>query len=107
MAHVFDDATTLARREVWKGSVGRFGEDDVSLPDGRRITLGVLHHLGASAIVPLLNDGRVVLLRQYRYAIRKTLWEIPAGNLDPGEAPEACALRELKEETGYTAKTLI
>lgn len=107
MAHVFEDATTLARRELWKGSVGRFGEDDVRLPDGRRFTLGVLQHPGASAVVPLLDDGRVVLLRQYRYAVRETLWEVPAGKLDPGEAPEVCARRELQEEAGYTAETLV
>ena len=107
MAHTFDDATTLARREFWKGSVGSFGEDDVRLPDGRRITLGVLHHPGAAAVVPLLPDGRVVLLRQYRYAVRATLWEVPAGKLDEGEAPETCARRELEEETGYTASKLL
>jgi ADP-ribose pyrophosphatase len=106
MTHVFDDATTLARREIWKGSVGAFGEDDIRLPDGRQFTLGVLHHPGASAVVPLLSDGRVVLLRQYRYAVRQTLWEVPAGKLDPGEHPDACARRELREETGYTAAAL-
>jgi ADP-ribose pyrophosphatase len=106
MAHVFDEAKTLARREVWLGSVGRFGEEDVLLPDGREFTLGILKHPGACAVVPLLADGRVLLLRQYRHAVRQTLWEIPAGKLDQGEAPETCARRELKEETGYSAGQL-
>jgi ADP-ribose pyrophosphatase len=106
MAHVFDEAKTLARREIWRGSVGRFGEEDVLLPDGREFTLGILKHPGACAVVPLLPDGCVLLLRQYRHAVRQTLWEIPAGKLDPGEAPEACARRELKEETGYSAGQL-
>jgi ADP-ribose pyrophosphatase len=98
---------TLARREVWTGSVGRFGEEDVELADGRSFTLGILQHPGACAVVPLLADGRVVLLRQYRHAVRETLWEIPAGKLDPGESVETCALRELREETGYSAGRLI
>jgi len=107
MAYVFDDATTLSRREIWSGSVGKFGEDEIALPDGRRFTLGLLKHPGASAVVPLLEDGRVLLLRQYRYAVRQTLWEVPAGKLDPGESPETGALRELEEETGYTAESLV
>jgi ADP-ribose pyrophosphatase len=106
MAHAFDEAKTLARREVWRGSVGRFGEEDVLLPDGRQFSLGILKHPGACAVVPLLSDGRVLLLRQYRHAVRQTLWEVPAGKLDAGEARETCALRELKEETGYSAGRL-
>jgi ADP-ribose pyrophosphatase len=107
MAYVFDDATKLSRREVWTGSAGEFGEDEILLPDGRRFTLGVLRHPGASAVVPLLDDGRVLLLRQYRYAVGQTLWEVPAGKLEPGEKPETGALRELEEETGYAADSLV
>jgi ADP-ribose pyrophosphatase len=87
--------------------VGRFGEDDIELPDGRRFTLAVLQHPGACAVVPVLPDGRVVMLRQYRYAVHQTLWEVPAGKLDPGESLEQCAQRELEEETGYRAGQLI
>jgi ADP-ribose pyrophosphatase len=87
--------------------VGRFGEDDIELPDGRRFTLAVLQHPGACAVVPVLPDGRVVMLRQYRYAVHDTLWEVPAGKLDPGESLEQCAQRELEEETGYRAGQLI
>lgn len=107
MAYVFDDAKTLSRREIWTGSVGKFDEHDIELPDGRSFTLGVLAHPGASAVVPLLDDRRVLLLRQYRYAVRQTLWEVPAGKLDPGETPEAGAVRELEEETGYVADSLV
>jgi ADP-ribose pyrophosphatase len=106
MAHEFDEAKTLARREIWRGSVGQFGVEDVQLSDARRFTLAILRHPGACAVVPLLDDGRVLLLRQYRHAVRRTLWEVPAGKLDPGEALEQCALRELKEETGYSAGSL-
>jgi ADP-ribose pyrophosphatase len=106
MPHRFHDAHTLSRRELWQGSVGRFGEEDIRLQDGREITLAILQHPGACAVVPLLDDGRVVLLRQYRHAVRETLWEIPAGKLDRAESHEACALRELQEETGYRASEL-
>lgn len=107
VAHVYDPAKRLVRRELWKGSVGRFGEEEIELPDGRRFTLGVLQHPGACCVVPLLSDGRVVMLRQYRYAVGETLWEVPAGKLDPGEELEVCARRELEEETGYIAGELI
>ncbi|MET0390416.1 MAG: NUDIX hydrolase [Polyangiales bacterium] len=107
MTHVFDDAETLIRREVWQGSVGRFGEEDIRLPDDRRLTLAILRHPGACAVVPLLPGGRVVLLRQYRHAVAETLWEIPAGKLDRGESVESCAARELREETGYRAERFI
>jgi ADP-ribose pyrophosphatase len=107
VAHEFDEAKQLARRELWRGNIGRFGEEDIELPDGRRITLAVLNHPGACAVVPLLDDGRIVLIRQYRYAVHQTLWEIPAGKIDPGEALETCAQRELEEETGYTAVRLV
>jgi ADP-ribose pyrophosphatase len=106
MTHTFEPGHTRQRRELWKGSVGSFGEEDVALPDGRRLTLAILQHPGACAVVPLLGDGRVVLLRQYRHAVRETLWEIPAGKLDPGESLTECALRELREETGFVAGLL-
>jgi len=107
MAHVFEPGRTVTRRELWQGSVGRFGEEHIALADGRRITLAVLQHPGASAVVPVHRDGRVVMLRQYRHAVRETLWEIPAGKLNAGEMPEACAQRELQEETGLCAGQLV
>lgn len=64
-------------------------------------------HPGAAVILPILSDGRVVLIRNTRFAIGTTLWELPAGTLDPGEAPAACAARELKEETGYDADRIV
>jgi len=107
MAYEFEEGQTLSRRELWSGGSGRFGEEEILLPDGRQLTLGILKHPGACAVVPVLDDGSVVLLRQYRHAVRKTLWEIPAGKLDPGEDLTTCALRELKEETGYSAHKLV
>jgi ADP-ribose pyrophosphatase len=71
------------------------------LENGRETTREIVEHRGAVAIVPLLDNGEVVLVRQYRYAIGSDLLEIPAGTLETGEKPESCAKRELEEETGY------
>jgi ADP-ribose pyrophosphatase len=75
--------------------------ETVELPNGRRVALDLVHHPGAAAVVPFLDDERVLLIRQHRHATGGALMEVPAGKLDPGESPEACAARELEEETGY------
>lgn len=85
--------------------------DTVRFPDGHVGTLEMVRHPGASAVVPLLTDltnpePQILLIRQYRYAADGVLYEIPAGRLDPGETPEACAKRELEEETGCGAGAL-
>ena len=96
-------ARLIARRVLWQGSVGSFGVDTVLLPGGRSAELALLHHPGAAAVVPFLDRERIVLLRQFRHAAGGTIWEVPAGKLDAGEDPAACAARELAEETGYRA----
>ena len=78
----------------------------VDLPNGRRVEFDLVRHPGAAAVVPFMDDGRVLLIRQFRFATGGEILEIPAGKLDPGEAPEACAARELEEETGYRAGRL-
>ena len=93
----------MSRRVLHEGSVGTFGLEEIELPSGKRITLELLRHPGAAAVVPFLDDERILLLTQYRYAAGGTIWEVPAGKLDKGEDPELCALRELEEETGYRA----
>jgi ADP-ribose pyrophosphatase len=91
----------------YTGRVISIDLDTVRFPDGSTGELEMVRHPGASAVVPLLgdldDDPEVLLIRQYRYAAEGYLYEIPAGRLDPGEAPLACAHRELAEETGYTA----
>jgi ADP-ribose pyrophosphatase len=77
--------------------------DDVRLPDGSAATREYIQHPGAVAVIPMLDDGRLVLVRQYRYPLSKVLLEFPAGKLEVGEPTLACAQRELAEETGYTA----
>ena len=91
------------RRRVYEGKILNIELDQVTLPNGHQTELEMIHHPGAAAVVPLLEDGRVVLIYQYRYAAGGYIYEIPAGKLDPGEDPVDCAKRELKEETGYTA----
>ena len=85
--------------------------DTVRFPDGSVGTLEMVRHPGASAVVPFLDrptdpDPRVILIRQYRYAAEGYLWEIPAGTLDPGDTPDSCARRELREEAGCVAGSL-
>ncbi len=77
--------------------------DDVRLPDGSAATREFIQHGGAVAVIALLGDGRVVLVRQYRYPLGKVLLELPAGKRDGGEGTLQCAMRELAEETGYSA----
>jgi len=98
----------VSGRRVYTGRVLNLDIDSVRFPDGSQGELEIIHHAGASAVVPLLDDPshpdpRIVLIRQYRYAADGYLYEIPAGRLDSGESPLLCAQRELEEETGYRA----
>lgn len=97
---------TLKSKLLHEGRHFSFLRDEVELPDGYRTYRDTVRHPGAVAIVPILPDGNVVMVRQYRYAAGRELLEIPAGTLEPGEPPLDCATRELKEETGYEAETL-
>ena len=94
----------ISGEDVYGGIFLKMKRDKVSLPDGQEAVREYLTHPGAVAIVALLDDGRVLLERQYRYPIAKTCIEIPAGKLDPNEDHLLCAQRELEEETGYSAK---
>ena len=73
------------------------------LPNGREMLLDIVHHPGASAVVPFTGDDEVLLIRQYRHAAGGTIYEVPAGKLDAGEDPAVCAARELEEEAGQRA----
>ena len=95
---------TLSREQLLKGHFLHVVRETVRLPDGGSATREFVLHPGAVAIVPLLDDGRIVLERQYRHPTGKVMIEIPAGKLDPGEGALVCAQRELLEETGYVAR---
>lgn len=96
----------LERRRVYDGRVLALDVDEVEEPQGVRAVREVVRHRGSVAALPVLDDGRVVLVRQYRYAVDERVWELPAGRLDAGETPEAGARRELEEEVGLRASTL-
>ena len=74
--------------------------------DGEIIHRDVIRHPGAALVLPVLSDGSIVMIRNYRYAVDQYLWELPCGTLDPGESPLDCAVRELKEETGFTTSNI-
>ena len=90
-------------KPIYKGTVVTLNVDTVRLPNGHTIDLEVIRHPGASAVVPLKEDGTVVLIRQFRHAANGFIYEIPAGKLHPKEDPLDCAARELEEEIGYKA----
>jgi ADP-ribose pyrophosphatase len=92
---------TLSSRRGYDGAWIHVRVDDVRLPSGRIATRETVEHPGAVGVVAVTTDGHVLLLRQSHQTIGKTLLGIPAGTLEPGESPEACARRELEEETGY------
>src|ERR1700733_9680657 len=95
--------TTAASNPVHRGRVISVSTETLRYANGREYKIDFVRHPGAAAVVALDDAGRVCLVRQYRHGIGDYLWEIPAGKLDPGEAPEVCAVRELAEETGVRA----
>ena len=99
----------LATHRMYSGKVVRLDVDTVRFPDGSTGELELIRHPGAAAVIPCASDPggpdpTILMIRQFRYATGGDLWEIPAGTLAPGEAPEACARRELLEEAGVTAE---
>lgn len=92
----------LQSEQVFKGNFLRVSRDKVRLPDGHETEREFIRHSGASVVVPVLDDGRLVLVRQFRYPLQRVILEFPAGKIDPGEPPLHTAVRELTEETGYT-----
>lgn len=95
----------LGSREIYKGRIFRLRVDTIE-DGGKERSLDIVEHPGSFAIAPLPADGRIVLVRQYRHAAGRMLWEIPAGTAEPDESCDRGAVRELQEETGYTADSL-
>lgn len=93
----------LKSKTIYKGRVLELAVDRIIEPGGVRAVRELVRHPGSVVVLPRLADGKVVLVRQFRYAARKALWELVAGSLEPGETPPQAAQRELLEETGYRA----
>lgn len=96
----------LSSKTIYKGKVVQLNLDRVREPGGITAYREVVRHPGSVVVLPHLSDGRVVLVRQYRYAARRWLWELVAGGIEHGETPRQSARRELLEETGYRAQTV-
>lgn len=96
-----ESVSVRARERVYEGRLLKIDRETVALPGGREAVLESIRHPGAAAALPILSDGRVLLVRQYRHAMGGTIVEVPAGKLDPGESPEDCARREVEEEVGH------
>ena len=92
------------RVSIYKGKVFQLVSENITLDNGVTTDMEFVLHPGAAAIVPMLNETQLLLIHQYRHPLRKFIWEIPAGTLDPEENAISCAQRELIEETGYSAK---
>ena len=97
-------AQILSSRTIYEGAIFGIRRDEVIEPSGVRATREVITHPGSVVVLPVLPDGRFLLIRQYRHATRQYLWELVAGRIDGGESPRKAAARELIEETGYRAK---
>lgn len=98
--------TPVSSEEIYRGKIVHLFRDMVRLPNGKLATREVMRHPGAVCIVPLTEQNEVLMVRQFRHPFSKVLLEAPAGKLDPNEAPEDCARRELSEETGAEAGEL-
>jgi ADP-ribose pyrophosphatase len=94
--------TTLVK----KGRVFELYTENITLPNGFTMDMEIIRHPGAAAIVAVMDDQSILLLKQYRHAVGGFIWEIPAGTLDPDEDEMTCARRELAEETGYQARQM-
>src|SRR6266436_1204470 len=97
-------AKVLNSTTIYKGPVFGIRRDEVIEPSGVRATREVITHPGSVVLLPVLPDGKILLIQQYRPATRQYLWELVSGRMDPGEPPKMAAASELIEETGYRAK---
>jgi ADP-ribose pyrophosphatase len=97
---------TISTKTIFEGKVIKVQVDEVILPDGKKATRELVKHPGAVAIIPITSDGKIVMVEQFRKPLERSIIEIPAGKLEPGEKPEFTAIRELEEETGYGAMDL-
>jgi ADP-ribose pyrophosphatase len=101
------DVSVLSSERMFDGKVFEIDRDRVRMPNGRTVTVDVVRHARSVVLLPVPEPGYIVLIRQYRYAVNRWLWEVPAGSVDPGEEPDAAARRECHEEIGLVPETII
>ncbi|AOV08111.1 NUDIX hydrolase [Sporosarcina ureilytica] len=92
---------TIATNSIYNGKIISLQVDDVELPDGNHSKRELVKHPGAVAIIPITDEGKIIVVKQYRKALERTIVEIPAGRIEPNEDPKLTAIRELEEETGF------
>ena len=102
-----NDVVVLSSERMFDGKVFEIDRDRVRMPNGRDVTVDIVRHARSVVLLPVPNPGHIVLIRQYRYAVNRWLWEAPAGSVDPGEEPEAAARRECHEEIGQVPDTVV
>jgi ADP-ribose pyrophosphatase len=100
-------STMISRETVFAGRVLDVAVEKHEMPDGRQSDFEIIRHPGGAAVLPVLPDGRILLIRQFRPTIGEMIYEIPAGRLEPGESAQDCAGRELREEAGYAAAQIL
>jgi ADP-ribose pyrophosphatase len=97
----------LSHERAYDGTVFGVDRDRVRMPNGREVTVDVVRHSKSVVLIPVPEPGKVFLVRQYRYAINRFIWELAAGSVDPGETPEQAARRECHEEIGQVPETIV
>jgi ADP-ribose pyrophosphatase len=101
------DAERLESERVFTGKVFSVDRDTVKMPNGRAVTVDIVRHSKSVVLLPVPEPGQVILVKQYRSAVNKHLWELPAGSVDEGESPEQAARRECHEEIGLVPSTIV
>ena len=102
-----DDPEVLSHERVFHGKVFDVDRDRVRMPNGRAVTVDVIRHARSVVLLPIPEPGHIILVRQFRYAVNRWVWELAAGSVDPGEQPEAAAKRECHEEIGQVPETIV
>jgi ADP-ribose diphosphatase len=101
------DPVTLSTQRIFDGKVFDLERDQVRMPNGREVAVDIVRHPRSVVLIPIPEPGHVILIRQYRYAVNRWLWELPAGSVDEGEEPDAAARRECHEEIGQVPDTIV
>jgi ADP-ribose pyrophosphatase len=106
-SHIPGNMDVIGSDRVFDGKVFDVHRDRVRMPNGREVTVDVVRHSRSVVLLPVPEPGQIILVRQFRYAVNRWLWEAPAGSVDAGEEPDAAARRECHEEVGLVPETIV